>query len=155
VTERRRYTKREKVTAVIAAEASSQEAAAEAHGIPRTTLRYWMNDPELAELRQKAREELSEGAAIAAHMAWAGLIRAMQEGRLEPRDLITAAGVATDKAQLLAGHATARTENRTLTDGLDDHEKRILRDILDRATTELAEAAARVDPVGAGAEVRE
>src|SRR4051812_10452538 len=106
----RRYTKRQKISAVTAAIASSTLAASEEHGIPRSTLRYWMNDPALADIRQNAREELASGATVAAHLAWAGLIRALQAGTLEPRDLITAATVATQNAQLLTGQATNRSE---------------------------------------------
>jgi hypothetical protein len=56
----RRYTKRQKVTAVLAADMTSVQAAAESTGIPRTTLIHWMDDPEMVELRQKTREQLAE-----------------------------------------------------------------------------------------------
>ena len=36
-----------------------------------------------------------------------------------------------DKAQLLTGAATERTEHRELTDALDDHEKEALADAID------------------------
>jgi hypothetical protein len=109
----------------------------------------------LAEIRHNAREELAAGATIAAHMAWAELIKMLKAGALEPRDVITAAGIATQNAQLLSGAATSRTETKTLTDDLDDHERQALRDVIDRAIAESAAATPEPDPVGAGAEVRE
>ena len=155
MTERRRYTKRQKANAVTAAMASSVSAAAEATGVPRTTILYWLDQPEFVEIRQKTREQIAEGSMVLATLAQRELMRKLQAGEVEPRDLAVIFGIAIDKAQLLAGMATSRTENRTLTDGLDDHEKQQLRDILDRAIAESAEADAGADPVGAGAEVRE
>ena len=128
---RRRYTKVEKVAAIVAAEASSVMAAAEATDTPRSTLRYWMDDPSFAVYRQNARAAMAEEANVAARLAWQKLIEAIQAGELEPRDLVMAAGMATDKAQLLGGGPTARTETRTLGDDLSDDEKQRLRDWID------------------------
>lgn len=129
--EHRRYTKRQKLTAVIAADMTSTEAAAEATGIPRRTIGYWLDQPEFAELRHNAREAMAEEAQVVARLAWQKLGEAVREGKLEPRDLVLATGMATDKAALLTGQATARTEHRSLIDGLDDDEKRKLRDWID------------------------
>ena len=49
----------------------------------------------------------------------------------EPRDLSVLWGILTDKAQLLSGAATSRTETRALTDSLADHEKEALADAID------------------------
>jgi transposase-like protein len=153
--ERRRYTKREKVSAVTAAVASSTLAAAEKSGIPRSTLRYWMNDPDLAELRQNAREELATGATMVAHLAFGELIRMLRAHELEPRDVIAAMAIGTDKSQLLNGSATARTETRDLTERLDDHERDALADAIDEWLAGRTDATAGVPAVEAGAEVRE
>jgi transposase-like protein len=153
--ERRRYTKAQKAEAVTVALGSSTMAAAEQTGIPRKTLAYWMDDPEYADLRQKTREQIAEGSMVLANLAQAELTRKVKAGEVEPRDLAVIYGIAIDKAQLLAGMATARTETRTLTDGLDDHEKQLLRDLIDGATAESAEAGAGSDPVGVGADVRQ
>ena len=142
----RRYSKREKLTAVVAAEMTSQEAASEALGIPRTTIHNWMDDPEMVELRQNARQALAEEMAIVARLATRKLGEAIRRDRLEPRDLILAAGMATDKSQLLSGQATSRTETRELTDTLDDHERARLRELIDQALSEAPEPA----PPGAG-----
>lgn len=139
--QRRTYTKRQKLTAVVAAEMTSETAAAETTGIPRTTIRYWMEDPEIVALRQNARQALADEMAVVARLATQKLGEAIRENRLEPRDLILAAGMATDKSQLLSGQATVRAETRDLTDTLDDHERATLRDILDGVVREAADAA--------------
>jgi hypothetical protein len=118
--ERRRYTKRERVAAVIAADASNLTAASEQTGIPRETIRYWLDRPEFAELRHNAREAMAQEAQVVARLAWQKLGAAIANGQLEGRDLVMAAGMATDKAQLLNGGATARTEARDITGSLSD-----------------------------------
>lgn len=142
---RRRYSKAEKVAAIVAADAASAVAASEQTGIPRTTIQYWLDQPEFVELRQNAREAMAEEARVVARLAWQQLGKAVQAGALEPRDLIMAAGMATDKSLLLSGEATARTESRTLTEGMDDHERATLRDIIDTALA-AADAAPAGDP---------
>ena len=128
---RRRYTKAEKVAAIVAAEASSTLAASEQADIPRSTLRGWLDNPKYADLRQNAQEGMRDAARITAFVAWQALLEAIEAGLLEPRDLVMAAGMATDKSQLLGGGPTSRTETRTLVDDLDDDEKRRLRDWID------------------------
>ena len=141
----RRYTKAEKATAVIAAEMSTVTAAAEQTGIPASTLRYWLDSPDFAELRVKTREEAAAGFSVIMHLAQARLVELIPT--MEPRDLTILLGVAAEKAQLLGGGPTSRTETRTLTDDLDDHEHALLRDIIDGA---IAEAAAAAPPGAAG-----
>jgi hypothetical protein len=127
--ERRRYTKRTRVTTVMAAEMTSIPAAAESSGIPENTIRYWMDTPEMVELRAKTREDLADESKALAHKALGEIQRRL--GEFEPRDLTVLYGVLTDKSQLLSGHATGRTEHRDLTGGLEDHEKEALRALLD------------------------
>lgn len=119
---RRRYTRSEKVAAIVAAEASSLTAAAEQTGVPKSTLAYWLDRPEYEHLRTNAREAIAEEARVVARLAWQKLGEALAAGILEPRDLVMAAGMATDKAQLLNGGATARTEARDITGTLSDAE---------------------------------
>jgi hypothetical protein len=127
----RRYTKREKVNAVIAAEMSSVEAAAEQAGIPRKTLAYWLDAPEFADLRHKTREEMSAGMATIVHLAQTRIVAEIEAGNFQPHDLVILLGVATDKSQLLSGAPTARTETRSLSESLPDHEKEALADAID------------------------
>lgn len=130
-------------------------AASESTGIPVTTIDYWMDKPEFAELRMKTREQIAEGSMVLANLAQSELSRKVKAGEVEPRDLAVIYGIAIDKAQLLSGAATSRTETKSLTDGLDDHERQTLRDVIDRAVAESAEADLAADPLGAGSEVRE
>jgi len=120
--ERRRYSRKTKASAVIAAEMSSVTAAAEATGIPRTTIGYWADQPEFVVLRQKTREELAAGSIVLAHLAQAALERKIAAGEVEPRDLATIYGIAIDKGQLLAGEATSRNEHRDITENMSPTE---------------------------------
>lgn len=131
---RRKYTRRQKAAAVVAASVDSVTAASEATGIPESTIRYWRDSPRFAELRAKTREDEAAGFKVLIHMAQARLAELIPS--MEARDLVILAGVATDKAQLLSGQATGRTETRNLTDALDDHEKELLRDVIDKAAEE-------------------
>ncbi len=136
---RRRYTKRQKVTAVIAAEMSSNMAASAKLGVPETNIRRWRDDPELAKYVERTREELAEGAGLLAHRALEVISRRIDE--FEPRDLTILFGVMVDKAQLLSGQPTARTESRDITADLDDHERATLRDAIDAFLGTAAEPA--------------
>jgi hypothetical protein len=48
-----------------------------------------------------------------------------------------ATGILFDKFALMSGEATARTETKTLTDGMNDHERETLRHILDGVAVEV------------------
>lgn len=137
ITKHRRYTKRQKASVVIAAEMSTVAAAAEGSGIPDTTIRYWMDQPEFVELRNKTREERATAAVTMSMIVLAEIKRRLPE--FEPRDLSTLYGILTDKGQLLGGEATSRTENlRLITGGLADDERTKLRDFIDSLPSELA-----------------
>ena len=84
--ERNRYTRRQKARAVIAAELTSPTQAAEASGIPRTTLIHWMDDPEMVELRLKTREELADDVRTLAHVALGTLVARIRAGDIEATD---------------------------------------------------------------------
>src|SRR6185312_5332935 len=118
----RRYNRATKAAAIVAAEASSVLAASEQSGIPESTIRYWLDDPRFAELRVNAREAMAEEAMVVARLAWKKLAVAILNGEIEARDLVFATGMATDKAQLLTGGATARTEARDITGTISDAE---------------------------------
>ena len=131
---RRRYTRKQKAIAVLAAANATVAAASEQTGVPESTIRYWFDKPEFAELRAKTDQERADGfrlLALAAANRLAELVPTM-----EPKDLVILMGVATDKAQLVSGGATSRTENRSITDGMDDHERETLREILKEAVAE-------------------
>jgi len=113
---RRTYTRRQKATTVLAADMTNPTAVAKATGIDRGTIRRWLDDPEYTTLRQNARESLAEEATVVARLAWQALGDAIRSGRVEPRDLVSAAGMSTEKALLLTGEATARSEHRDISD---------------------------------------
>lgn len=142
----RRYTKREKLAAVMATEMSGVVAAEKATGIPESTIRYWLDRPEFAEFRAKTREELGEEIKLVSHLAWKRIAESLRSGEMEPRDAIFAAEKATNLQLLMSGEATSRAENVSITDGLNDHETEALRDAID------AELARRAnDEAAAGA----
>lgn len=117
---RRRYTLDEKAVAVVEAERTNVLAASESLGIPRKTLAYWYDDPEFASLRQKTRDELADGSIAMALLAQGELVRRIRAGTIGDQALVAAFGVGVDKAQLLAGMATSRTESRDITGTLAD-----------------------------------
>lgn len=143
---RRRYTKREKASAVAAAAMQGTRAAGDSTGIPESTIRYWMDSPLFAHLRSKTDEDVK-----------AAMWTAMQLGVQRIAELIpqtddvakvgVAVGILYDKRALMSGDPTGRTET-TITGGYDDHEKAALRDAIDRILGEAevpAEAGAGVD----------
>ena len=126
--ERRTYTKRQKVSAVIAAEIVGAAEAAKSAGVPRSTVEYWIDSPAFAALRKKTREDMAEEMKVLVHLVMQKITARIDE--FEPRDLSILFGIATDKSQLIGGQATARTESVSVTDGMDDHEREQLRAVL-------------------------
>lgn len=118
----RRYDKRTKLAAVMAAEMSGVVQAEEQTGIPESTIRYWMDKPEFAEVRAKTREDLADEIKVVAHLAWRRIAEALRTGEMEPRDATFAAEKATSLQLLLTGGATARTETRDITGTISDAE---------------------------------
>lgn len=123
MTERRRYTRKQKLATVMAAELVGVTEAAKQAGIPHQTVTYWMERPEFGEYRRKAREDLAEEVGIVAHLAWQRVAEALRADRLEPRDALFAADKATTLYQLVTGQATTRSEHRDITDTMDDTER--------------------------------
>lgn len=126
--------KRVKLAAVMAAEMSGVVVASKQTGISESTIRYWAQKPEYAEIRAKTREDLAEEVKIAAHVTWARVVELAPT--MEARDAIFASEKAATIMSLLSGDATSRTEHRELVDGMDDHEREVLQGIL-RAASEV------------------
>lgn len=127
----RPHTLRQKERAVALAEArNSSEVAGKELGIPARTIRRWREDPAMADVVRKTREETAEDVTAAMVLAWGRIIERLQRDEVDTKELIILAGVATDKAQLLAGKATSRTETRDLFDQYDDHETELLGDAI-------------------------
>ena len=126
----RRYTKREKLAAVMATEMSGVVAAEKATGIPESTIRYWLDRPEFAEFRAKTREELGQEIKLVSHLAWKRIAESLRSGEMEPRDAIFAAEKATNLQLLMSGEATGRTEHRDLSSKFGDHENDVLSEVI-------------------------
>lgn len=116
----RRYAKREKLAAVLAAEMGGLTQASDSLGIPKSTLAYWMDQPAFADIRTKTREDLADEVKVVAHLAWRRIAEALRDGTMEPRDALFAAEKATSLRLLMSGEATGRTETRDLTGTLSD-----------------------------------
>ena len=150
---RPRRTTAEKAEAVGLAEVIGIRPAADVVGIPESTLRRWREAPDMAQLRAEKKEEVTAD-------VWAAFqvgVRRIAELLPTTTDLgkvAIATGVIYDKYALMSGEATTRSESRALTEGLNDHERATLRDIID-AALEGADAPAPEHPVGAGSELRQ
>lgn len=117
---RQRYTKRQKLATVIAAEMTSLTEASEQSGIPKSTIKYWLDDPAFEPFRTKTREDLADEVKMVSHLAWQRVAAALRSGEMEPRDAIFAAEKATSLQILMAGGATARMETRDISGTLAD-----------------------------------
>lgn len=131
---RRRYTKRQEATAVMAAAMTNVAAATEQTGIPESTIRRWIDEPWAVDLRAKTAHDIGQEMQVLAMLATEKLTEMVKANKLTARDLIPLMGVAIDKSQLLAGAATVRTEHRDLTDDFNDHERQALRKAIDEVT---------------------
>lgn len=127
---RRRYTKREKAEAVGLSVVKSTRGAADELHIPESSIRYWREDPEFAQLRAETREEVASD-------VWATFqagVRRVKELIPQTDDLTkvaTATGILYDKYALMSGQATQRTENADVTARLTDHETAALEDAIE------------------------
>jgi len=111
-----------KIMGVVAAEMTSIDAAAKAIDVSARSLRVWRSMPEFQQYVDFTREQMVGELTAVAVMAWSRLMVRLLEDRIESRDLVILAGVATDKMQLLSGGATSRLEKRSIPDILNDHE---------------------------------
>lgn len=111
---RRTYTKRQKLAAVLAADIGGVVQAEQQTGIPESSIRYWMDKPEFAEFRAKAREEMADEVKVVAHLAWKRIAETI--GTMEPRDALFAAEKATTLHLLMSGEATSRSEHRDISE---------------------------------------
>lgn len=109
---------------------SAEKAADELGLVPRSVQR-WMHDPELSVIVAQTREQSADSIRAVASLSWAQLAQRVADGKMEDRDLIILAGVATDKAQLLAGEATSRSEQRDITGEMKPEEVAALANDID------------------------
>jgi len=120
MTQRRRYSREQKAKAVGLAMTTSTEAAAEAAGVPRSTLRYWIEEtPGFAELRLKTRDAVADEMWVGIQVGLREVVKGLS-GDAPLRDKSVALGILYDKHALLTGMATSRSESRDITGTLSD-----------------------------------
>jgi transposase-like protein len=117
---RRRYSKTEKARVVADALNSSTEAASERAGIPRSTVRYWLDQPEFASLRHETREAVAEQFWAAIQVGLKEVANGLRDPDTALRDKSVALGILYDKHALLTGGATNRSESRDITGSISD-----------------------------------
>lgn len=132
----------DKAAAVALGNAIGDTRAAEQLGVSERSIRNWRKVPAIVELAVPAGPSLAEGAKELATLALHQLIEQVKAGKVKGKNLAVLFGISTEKALLLAGHPTQRTEvqQRTWLDELDERERRALRDAID------AELERRPDP---------
>jgi hypothetical protein len=135
VAERRQYTKRQRAEVVGNAEAIGIRPAARKAHVPESTVRRWRESPELAQMRAEKREVVAADVWAAFQM---GVRRVMELLPItdDLQKVATAAGIIYDKYALISGGATSRSESRDLPMDFDDHEAKLMRDVLDMAKAE-------------------
>lgn len=141
---RRSYSATQKAEAVGIALVAGQTAAAEQTGIPKQTIDYWMDKPEFGHLRTRTREEFEAALWTGLQVGLEAIVEGFKTGEL--RDRASAFGTLYDRYALMTGQATSRTESRSITEGMDDHERAALRTIIDGALA-AAGPSAEGDPV--------
>jgi transposase-like protein len=152
---RRRYTTKQRAEAVGIAVLEGVTETERQLGIPKETIQRWVTSPECAQLRTRAREDIVADVRAA-------FLKALDRTAMlidlcdDLRDVSDTADKLGNRYALMAGEATIRTESRTLTEGLDDHERLTLRNAID-AWTSGGPASPPVsgDPGGTGSELRE
>jgi hypothetical protein len=132
----KRRSKPEKLAAIVAAETTSIAAASEQTGIPESTIRYWLEQPQFAEFRAKTQVDMTEGFTVLVHLVMSEIVTRIKE--FEPEELPILLGIAFDKTQLLRGGVTERTEHVSITDGFNDEEKAALQAAIRKELTDRA-----------------
>ena len=137
---RARYTKAEKAAAVTRSLGEGTQRTAEAMGIPESTVRYWVNHPEFAALRETTRDQLAEQLWATLQVGVSEVAKGLRDPDVPLRDKVVAVGVIYDKHALLTGAATSRSESRDLTGTLSDADIRDAVRAAERIASGVAEA---------------
>jgi hypothetical protein len=132
-------TRRQKAEAVGLSVVAGTSEAARRTGVPESTIRYWRDSPEFAELRERKKEEVAAD-------VWATFQSGVRRvGELIPQTddalkVATATGILFDKFALMTGQATERHENREILHDFADGEKEALEQWLHDLAKERANA---------------
>lgn len=133
---------------LLADQLNSADEAGKRLGIAGRSIRRWRDDPELAELVLKTREETADDVKVAMVLSWQRIIERLHKDEVETKELITLAGVAFDKHQLATGGATSRSENRELNDLPDSTYVEAIREARRLTSGEGADAPSAEEPAG-------
>lgn len=129
------YSPEVRATAVARASVIGDKAAALELGIPRRTVSHWHSSGEYALIAQQAAESLVDVYADEERRALQRVHDALEDPETDARDLSRILDVLARNRALLAGQATARSENLNLNvsplDALTFEERDHLRDIID------------------------
>jgi hypothetical protein len=124
-------------------------AAERVTGIPKTTIQYWTEMPEFAQLRTTARETVADSMWVGIQVGIKEVVKGF-ESDAPLKEKAIAFGVIYDRHALLTGGATGRTESRDLS-SRSDHERAILSGVIDaELARRLADPSAAEDGAGAG-----
>jgi hypothetical protein len=133
---RRTLTLVQKAALVGESEVKGVRPTAREHNVPESSIRVWRADPEFARLRAETREEVAQDVWAAFQVGVKRIVELIPKTD-DLSKVAVATGIIYDKAALIAGQATARTESRSLTDGMDDHERAALKRMLTEALEEV------------------
>lgn len=107
----RSYSPADRAKAVGTALIVGDERAAELLKIPRRTIAAWRKDPRFADLREVAQDQLARSMWQGVVVALAATVEGLNDPKAPLRDKALALGIMADKALLLTGMATSRTEH--------------------------------------------
>ncbi len=127
---RKRRSKRTMAAVVGEAEVIGVRPAARKNHVPESSVRYWRDQPDFAQLRAEKKEDVAADV-WAAFQKGVRRIAVLMETAEDLGKVAVASGILYDKFALMSGDATARTETKTLTDGMNDHEREALRKVLE------------------------
>ena len=118
----------ERARAVGIAVLTGASEAARQTGIPERTIAQWVESDEFAKLRERKKDEVAEEWWAGVQTAARSIIKDIDSASV--RDRAVAFGILVEKMLLVRGEATARTESRSLTDDLPDHESEVLGEVV-------------------------
>lgn len=146
---RSKYSLEQRSEAVGLAASVGQTKAAEATGIPKQTIDWWMRN-EFKHLVDAARDTVAERFWLAVQVGLGSVVEGF-DSQAPLKDKAYALGVVYDRYALLTGGATTRSENRDITGTLSDSELvAALREAERLAAGERTPAEAPGSPEGEG-----
>ena len=116
---RRRYTAKDRATAVGIAVVEGVTEAERQTGIPKQTIDYWQSKPEFGQLRTTARDVVADQFWVGIQIGLREVVKGL-ESDAPLKDKHAALGTIYDRHALMTGLATSRSESRDLTGTMPD-----------------------------------